>query len=119
MQSPISALERTTSNSRPSQVETTVNPYADQVNLYHRALQDVARTRGINYCDMPEVCTYGSFQARETDVVVFDAVITSTSSRKDMGFLDEDKRMMVLMTRIPKLMFIVALGEMTNTKKYH
>lgn len=94
-------------------------PYKHQVNLYRRAFNNIARARGIHPREMPEVCTGDSFQSREVDAIVFDAVVTSTASRKDLGFMDDDKRMTVLMTRARKFMFIIAKGQMTDTRQYH
>jgi AAA domain len=95
-----------------------ITPYNAQCAKYEHALNNAARKYGYHRRDMPRVYTGDSYQSREVDCVILDTVISSTRTKKDIGFLDDDKRMTVLMTRARKLMFIVGHGAISEGKQY-
>jgi AAA domain len=89
-----------------------------QVELYEKEMLNFARTGGWNYEDMPEVFNGDAFQSRDARFVIFDMVIASTKTKSDLGFLSDEKRMTVLLTRAREFLFIVGRGDITLESQY-
>ncbi|ERF69339.1 hypothetical protein EPUS_09343 [Endocarpon pusillum Z07020] len=74
-----------------------VSPYAEQIIEYQKEKVNLARRLGCNSEDLPEAITGDAFHSRDARMVIFDIVVSSTKTKSDLGFLESDRRMTVLL----------------------
>lgn len=80
-----------------------ITPYSAQVQLILSLIDEGVAKVGI--VETPEVSTVDSFQGREMDVVIFSAV--RSNPKHEVGFLSEQRRMNVALTRAKRLFVMV------------
>lgn len=93
-------------------------PWADQVQLIQQELNDVARENGFDFADMMKAYTADAYQSRENDFVILDLVFSSTKERGDLGFMADNRRVNVMMTRPTKFLIVIGAGSVLREKQY-
>ena len=83
---------------KPEQIGV-IAPYSAQVVLISNALSDLVEL-GL------EVDSVDGFQGREKEVIVFDAV--RNNSNAEIGFLADERRLNVALTRAKKKLYLIA-----------
>ena len=93
-------------------------PWADQVQLINQELNDIARENGFDLSDMMKAYTADAYRSRENDFVILDLVFSSTKGRGDLGFMADDKRVNVMITRPRDFLIIIGAGSILREKQY-
>ncbi|KAI9103657.1 hypothetical protein K1719_023280 [Acacia pycnantha] len=79
-----------------------ISPYSQQVKLFQRRFQE---TLGVPAEKVVDICTVDGCQGREKDIVIFSCV--RASKDKGIGFLEDDRRMNVGITRAKSAVLVV------------
>lgn len=80
-----------------------ISPYSAQVELIRTKL-NLMKDQSLLH-EMPEVSTVDSFQGREMPVIVISAV--RSNPEHEIGFLSEERRMNVAITRAQRLLVLI------------
>lgn len=91
----------------PSEKISVMTPYNGQLDLYFNTC--VKRFREDDYEYQVEKDTIDSFQGRENDIIIFDAV--RSNNRCSIGFLADLKRMNVALTRAKYALVVIGNAE--------
>lgn len=78
---------------------TLLVPYLGQKSLYIEALQRLSQRTGVAFEHLPKVLTIDAAQGHEADVVLVDWTVTNSERRSDLGFLQENRRVNLGLTR--------------------
>ncbi|EIT78592.1 hypothetical protein AO1008_00212 [Aspergillus oryzae 100-8] len=78
---------------------TLLVPYLGQKSLYIEALQRLSQRTGVAFERLPKVLTIDAAQGHEADVVLVDWTVTNSERRSDLGFLQENRRVNLGLTR--------------------
>ena len=84
-----------------------ITPYEGQKRLLRNLLNNVPRSGSLSHSSGKsriEVNTVDGFQGREKDIIIISCVRTS---RSGIGFIDDDRRMNVALTRAKKSLVVV------------
>ncbi|KJK61398.1 AAA domain protein [Aspergillus parasiticus SU-1] len=101
---------------------TLLVPYLGQKSLYIEALQKLSQRTGVAFEHLPKVHTIDTAQGHEADVILVDWTVTNSDMRSDLGFLQENRRVNVGLTRAKSCLLSVgneeiASGELTKSLK--
>lgn len=80
-----------------------ISPYKAQVNALKAKLQELMPTTA----EFIDVNTIDGFQGREKDVIIFSTVRTSVSKNKRIGFVADERRINVGLTRAKCSLIVV------------
>ena len=91
-----------------------ISPYKSQVKLLKNLLGPFCRKQQCQLQDTIEVNTVDAFQGKEKDIIIFNCVRSNTSAslQASLGFLNDERRLNVAITR-PKH-FLIILGIYRN-----
>ncbi|XP_054776314.1 probable helicase MAGATAMA 3 [Prosopis cineraria] len=79
-----------------------ISPYSQQVKLFQRRFEE---TFGVSSEKVVDICTIDGCQGREKDIAIFSCV--RASKDKGIGFLEDDRRMNVGITRAKSAILVV------------
>ena len=89
-----------------------ISPYKSQVRKVKNNLGPICRKQGVSPFDTIEVNTVDAFQGREKDVIIFNCV--RANSEKQLGFLTDERRLNVAITRPKHLLYILGNSRTLN-----
>lgn len=94
-----------------------ITPYKAQVKLLKNLIGTWLRSVGCKYSDV-EINTVDAFQGREKDIIIVSCVRSNSldSEKASLGFLIDDRRMNVAITRARHL--LVVIGNSATLKKH-
>ena len=86
-----------------------ISPYKSQVMHLNIKLQTLCKAHGVDQKETIEVNTVDAFQGREKDVIIFNCVRSnhSTNIQSSLGFLTDQRRLNVAITRPRHFLIIV------------
>ncbi|KAB8220007.1 AAA domain-containing protein [Aspergillus novoparasiticus] len=95
---------------------TLLVPYLGQRSLYIEALQRLSQRTGVAFEHLPKVLTIDAAQGHEADVVLVDWTVTNSERRSDLGFLQENRRVNVGLTRAKSCLLSVGNRKIASRK---
>ncbi|GMF71467.1 unnamed protein product [Aspergillus oryzae] len=95
---------------------TLLVPYLGQKSLYIEALQRLSQRTGVAFEHLPKVLTIDAAQGHEADVVLVDWTVTNSERRSDLGFLQENRRVNLGLTRAKGCLLSVGNEDIASGK---
>jgi superfamily I DNA and/or RNA helicase len=89
-----------------------ISPYNAQVNLIKKLIRSKQEFEGFPV----EVSTVDGFQGREKEVIIISMVRSNNS--KEIGFLSNERRMNVAVTRAKRLCVLICDSGTVNKNKF-
>ncbi|KAL0257862.1 hypothetical protein SLS55_007029 [Diplodia seriata] len=84
-----------------------LTPYKRQRKEYEDRLLKFRKSSGLPATNIPQVATVDSFQGHEADYVLLDLVNVKADKVADIGFLKDDRRINVAITRGKKMLWVI------------
>ncbi|KKY24241.1 putative helicase sen1 [Diplodia seriata] len=84
-----------------------LTPYKRQREEYEDRMLKFRKSSGLPATNTPQVATVDSFQGHEADYVLLDLVNVKADKVADIGFLKDDRRINVAVTRGKKMLWII------------
>lgn len=91
-----------------------ISPYKEQCYKIREYFKEKKKSGCIKY--LPEISSVDSFQGREKEAILFSAV--RSNRKKQIGFLKDDRRMNVAITRAKRLFVLVGNSETMNESDF-
>lgn len=83
-----------------------ITQYKDQARLYFQSLVQLGARRHFSHDNTPNVCTVDASMGKESDIVIWDTVVTSANTRTELGFILDENRCTVAATRARQILVI-------------
>ncbi|XP_014490126.1 probable helicase MAGATAMA 3 isoform X1 [Vigna radiata var. radiata] len=89
-----------------------ISPYSQQVKLFQKRFEEIF---GMSAEKVVDICTVDGCQGREKDIAIFSCV--RASKDKGIGFLEDDRRMNVGITRAKSAVLVVGSASTLRRSK--
>ncbi|KAL1643460.1 hypothetical protein SLS58_004819 [Diplodia intermedia] len=86
---------------------TILTPYKRQREEYDDRILRLRREKNLTSSEVPQTATIDSYQGHETDIILLDLVNTRAGKAADIGFIKDDRRANVAITRAKKVLWII------------